>query len=169
MTLTKPPWMFVEYWPLHWRHGHQLHLGYGPLTGEEIEEAADEFCDVLRRCRPEHHQGHGAYHPSQDIEEAYKAAIDQLQHRDYAKEQRELALQIYRHYRWGGSRPVPAAILLPDEIERGKWNVALVDEYGDIKVVKANPKVTKELPPPQDAGAVKQEFGWRAPTKRRRT
>lgn len=143
----KTAYRWVEYWP-------NDNLGFlVPDVDNTLE--LEEICDLLAERVEMDYPGQGI--------KAYEAAREQLATKDFQAEWVKLQAQIAAYKRWGG--PPPAAVLIPDPIDRKSWQlvVPLDMGLGPIEVFKVRPEVVRELPyPEQGRTAYRDEFGWKA-------
>ena len=168
-----PVW--VSYCPEGSNHDHMVMLDDGGdptnpfmFSGEEIEEAAAELEESISRCSSDRHNGHGCSHSSDDLRNAYSAAVNQLITIDYSGEWQEIKRKIARWNRWKG--PVPEMVVVPDEHDSKIWNVMIPDEDGTPVMYKGNQDALKDIMPrPEEVGAVQNPHGpgWTFKQRRR--
>jgi hypothetical protein len=115
------------------------------LGGLELEEIATLLAERVER----NHPGKGR--------DAFESARMQLLTRDYNGEWEDLQRKIRAHRMWGG--PVPAAVLIPDEINPREWRMVITDAEGRPSVYGVKEKDI--LPPPEEGvNARRGPYGW---------
>jgi hypothetical protein len=155
------PWAFVEWEP--WEHGHK-HIvilgdgegGYSSIQdGGSIEEPAEELVEAISTCNPDRHEGHGLFHDPGQHEMAYRAAIEQLQTREFDREHaHQLWLQAM-HKKWGGH--IPAAVVMPIE---DSWKLMVPNSAGDPLLYDVQDHLINSIPMPNTNIAVPAPLGW---------
>jgi len=168
-----PVW--ISFYPEGSTHEHMVLLDDGldpsdpfKWTGEEIEDAAAELSESVYRCNSDRHDGHGHSHTTEDIKNAYSAAVNQLFTVDYSGAWQEIQKNIAKWKRWKG--PVPEMVVLPDEHDSKTWNVMIPDEDGTPVMYKGNQDALKDIMPrPEEVGAVQNPHGpgWTFKQRRR--
>lgn len=146
-------------------HAHLVPMGDGRVCVLETEEAAELLADAVANCSPDRHNGHGLTHNSDDVEAAYKGAIEQIQAKDFEAEWYEQERLRRVHKRWGGQ--VPEVVLMPEREDPEKWIAIVPDKEGTPYVYDVRKGTVQDIIPPPVEGknAIRGEFGWR--TKRR--
>jgi hypothetical protein len=147
---TDSPYSNVEYHAGYYydeRRGKFVDATYlvPGLGGLELEEMAMMLAERVER----NHPGQGRM--------AFESAKIQLLTRDFNGEWNELQRKIRVHKMWGG--PVPAAVLVPDEIDPRQWRAIVPDKNG---VPFAYNVREKDIMPPPEEGvnARKGRQGW---------
>ena len=172
----------IEFYPKPDETGRShAHLGiFAPsdMDGEAMEDYATELADAVANCNSGGHNGHGFPHNNDDIQDAFRHAVTELSTKtreDYAREWHELSMKIINHEKWG-RKQMPAAFLMPDEIDPRDWTVVLTNQRGEAFVHDV-PKgiLGNEIPHPEEGvNAVKGKYGgerkrrWRTDTRIRK-
>ena len=162
--------VYIEYYPLHFGHGHQLVVetdadrqALREIAGN-CEGYAEELADAVRRCNSDRHDGHGENHSEEDVRKAFQAGVAQLLSIDYATEWNEVQRQIRRFKKWGGH--APEAILFPDQDEN--WQLMVTDSEGNPYIHGLRKEaVNGTLLPPSKLGLTKDSSGVGWQTNRR--
>jgi RES domain-containing protein len=147
-------------------HLHMVQLGDGQVCVLETEEAAELLADAVARCNPERHNGHGTLHSEVQVEASYKSAVSQLLNTSdemYEHEYRERMRKIRVHKKWGGKRPVPAAVIMPGIDGSDDWGLLTVGREGTPRHTPLRAGVMDGLmPSPQEMGAQPDPsgMGW---------
>lgn len=140
-----PVWVDYEFSDTH-QH-MQLFNSEGHFIDLDTEECAIEFAETVAACRPDKHEGRGANHTAEEIQAAFKSAMEQLMTRNYAAEWTEQKYLGFRHRVWNGPnghRPVPEAVLLP--LEGGRdWKLLVTGDDGLPRTHEVRESVIKEL------------------------
>jgi hypothetical protein len=112
--MTEMPFRVVEYYPLHWGHGHQYYAD----DGETMEEIATNLANAVMDCNVDKHDGHGHGHSLKDAQDAFTAAQLQFIFEEDKTQWSELMVRIAHNKMWGGQ--APALVLTPGE-DPEKW------------------------------------------------
>jgi hypothetical protein len=145
-------WAYVEYWIGD--HGHMHLVGDGEGNDiadgtETLEGAAEELASDVYACGDQEH-GKGQHHDVAHIEPAFKAALHQLQTKEYDRERAHQVWLQQMHRKWGGH--MPAAVLIPTPEDVAKWQLLIPDHRGDPLFYDAGRNAI-EVPTPQALGA----------------
>ncbi len=145
-----PVWVDYEFSDTH---SHlQLFNSEGHFIDLDTEETAIAFAETVAACRPNKHgdgdgDARGANHTAEEIQAAFKSAMEQLMTRNYASEWTEQKYLQARHRVWNGPnghKPVPEAVLLP--LEGGRdWELMVTGLDGLPKVHKVRESIVNEL------------------------
>lgn len=162
--------IYIEYYPLHFSHGHQLVIEttsdrqvLREIVGNS-EEYAEELAEAVRICSPDRHDGHGEDHSTEDTKNAFQAGVTQLLTIDYAAEWSEVQRQMRRFKKWGGH--APEAVIFPDQDEN--WQLMVTDSEGNPYIHGLRKEAVEEvLAPPSSLGLARDSNGIGWQTKRR--
>ena len=152
-------------------HAHSILIENTPITGEHIEDYADDMAESIRICNEERHidsksVGHGIKHTNNEVNAGRKYAVNQLFTKDlpdFMAELIELQRKIQVHKKWGGVRPVPEAVLFFDQ--DGVERLMTVGRNGTPHVQTPRKPILRGLvPTPEQAGAQRDKYGmgWTA-------
>jgi hypothetical protein len=164
----------VEYWPFGWPHGHSFMdiMTNGHIDGAQIEEMADGLAMSVLACNEDRHEGHGRTHSQQDVENAHKAAIEQLLTKDFFQESLDLEEKIRLYYKWGGQ--VPKMTIMPVQEDDGRgFKLMMPDKQGEpawynlTKRAKGLLEEALEPPDPKKTYPDRQGIGYRNRAERR--
>ena len=108
------PHAYIEYWPKeHPTVAHFVPMGDGRVCVLETEEAATLLAESMEKCNPFSHGNKGAFHSQEEIDNAFKDAIDQINNKDFELEWIELQRRIAVSKKWGGTPP--DAMIMPKQ------------------------------------------------------
>lgn len=149
------------------RHGHLVPCLDAASMGLTIEDCVEVFADTLRACSQDKHGERGYAHSESEIKEACLHVMNELLTRDFEAEWQELHREIAIYQKWGGKRPVPAAVLMPLWEDPKRWVAIMPDRQGEPKVYDLRPKVLEDIMP-LDGKVVpdRARIGWRVPRRR---
>ena len=163
----------VQWWPAGEAHGHMVVItlpGESFPNGEEWEDIAIELADQVQNCSEDRHRDmrgrpHGKTHSLDDVNDAFKTAINQFTEKapeDFEAEWEGLSRKIAMHKKWGGH--MPALVLTPDAHDPKKWWSVVPDEQGNPLIHSVRNEVMKGLVPPPEEGKNayrdKSGIGW---------
>ena len=164
--------IWISFWAENAPHGHLVLLSDGlvPLDDiySNIEDCATELAEAFAKCNEDRHHGKGLTHPHQEIEDAFRAGVEQLQTVDYAAEWADLNHKIAMFQKWGGH--MPAAMLSYSPEDPKQETLMVPDKNGNPVFYNLKQKVLEDiLPPPQERlNAIKSKtgLGWLARSSR---
>jgi hypothetical protein len=145
------PYAFGEYLPEGSTHTHMVPTG--GILG--IEEAATLLSESVFACNEQRHvdakgKSHGQEHPVGAPEEAFKAAVAQLQDGQFDNEYNDLNRKIARFKRWGGN--APAAIFMPTGDDLKRWSMLTEIADGQIMEYDIDPTAFEDMGQDQEVG-----------------
>ena len=158
--------IWVQYWAEDAPHGHLVLLSDG-LVPEvdiygDIEGCAEELAKAFMKCNEDRHKGKGITHSQQEIEQAYRVAVFQLQTKDFAADWADLNQKIAIFQKWGGHPP--AAMLSYSPEDPKQETLMVLDKNGNPHWYNIDKKMLGDiLPPPQEGlNAIKSKtgLGW---------
>ena len=140
--------------------GDHMHVMLWP-SDEGVETAAQAFAETCANCSEDRHNGHGRTHDSEDVDDAYRAAILQGLTRNVDGEYQELLQKMRAAAKWGG--PVPKAVLTPNtDNPTGKWDLLVTDDEGEPWFHKIRDGVLDDvMPDPRTIDANPSDIGWK--------
>ena len=158
--MSATPHAYIEYWPKeHPTVCHFVPMGDGRVCVLETEEAATLLAETMAECNELKYGGHGAVHSQEEIDNAFKDAIKQVNEKDFETEWAELQRRIAVSKKWGGTPPDLMA--MPKQDDPSSLEVMIPDRDGNPKFydVKKN-KI--DMPDPREIGAEanKSGIGW---------
>ena len=159
------PHAYIEYWPKeHPGVAHFVPMGDGRVCVLETEEAATLLAESMEKCTPFSHGNKGAFHSKEEIDNAFKDAIDQINNKDFEAEWVELERRIAVSKKWGGTPP--DAMIMPKHGDTGSLEVMVPDRAGNPTFVDVR-KNKFDMPDPREVGAEPNKVGVGWDTKRR--
>tara|TARA_Y100000593_G_scaffold34350_1_gene67399 strand:+ start:16861 stop:17397 length:537 start_codon:yes stop_codon:yes gene_type:complete len=159
------PHAYIEYWPKeHPNVAHFVPMGDGKVCVLETEEAATLLAETMAECNELKHDGHGAVHSQEEIDNAFKDAIDQINNKDFEAEWAELQRRIAVSKKWGGTPP--DAMIMPKQGDPGSLELMIPDRAGNPTFVDVR-KDKFDMPDPRELGAEPNNLGIGWDTKRR--
>ncbi len=159
------PHAYIEYWPKeHPGVAHFVPMGDGRVCVLETEEAATLLAESMEKCTPFSHGNKGAFHSKEEIDNAFKDAIDQINNKDFEAEWVELERRIAVSKKWGGTPP--DAMIMPKHGDPGSLEVMVPDRAGNPTFVDVR-KNKFDMPDPREVGAEPNKLGVGWDTKRR--
>ena len=154
------PHAYIEYWPKeHPTVCHFVPMGDGRVCVLETEEAATLLAESMEKCNPFSHGNKGAFHSQEEIDNAFKDAIDQINNKDFEAEWTELQRRMVVSKKWGGTPP--DAMIMPKHGDPENLEMMIPDRAGNPKFVDVK-KNKIDMPDPREIGAEanKSGIGW---------
>ena len=159
------PHAYIEYWPEkgkglpHENVCHFVPMGDGRVCVLETEEAATLLAETMAECNELKYGGRGAVHSQEEIDNAFKDAIRQVNEKDFEGEWVELQRRIAVSKKWGGT---PHDLMaMPKQDDPSSLEVMIPDRDGNPKFYDVK-KDKFDMPDPREIGAEanKSGIGW---------
>jgi len=155
------PHAYIEYWPKeHPKVVHFVPMGDGRVCVLETEEAATLLAETMTDCNELKYGGRGAVHSQEEIDNAFKDAIKQINEKDFETEWAELQRRIAVSKKWGGKTP-PDLMAMPKHDDPSRLELMIPDRDGNPKFYDVR-KDKFDMPDPREFGAKpnKVGIGW---------
>ena len=164
--MAATPHAYVEYWAEkgkglpHENVGHVVPMGDGRVCVLETEEAATLLAETMTDCNELKYGGRGAVHSQEEIDNAFKDAIKQINEKDFETEWAELQRRIAVSKKWGGKTP-PDLMAMPKHDDPSRLELMIPDRDGNPKFYDVR-KDKFDMPDPREFGAKpnKVGIGW---------
>lgn len=148
--MSRPPNpIWITWWPSNEPHGHMVLCSDGSIPSslvyENMETLASELAEQVLACSEDKHDYHGKQHTMKDAMDAFSAAVEQLQNKDFAGDWNDLHEKIRLHKLWGG--PVPSAIIQFNPEEPDKEQLVVPGRDGMPRFYDTTIPVLKDIMP----------------------